>query len=72
MRTVLAFVHACTDKLSEKISNKECKWDCCFLNENRQGLFLEKKKEKKEKKRLLLKKIKLLNLMSRMEGIKII
>lgn len=48
MRTVLAFVHACTDKLSEKISNKECKWSCCFLNENRQGLFLEKKKKKKE------------------------
>lgn len=45
MRTVLAFVHTCTDKLSEKVSNKECKWGCYFLNENRQGLFLEKKKE---------------------------
>lgn len=66
MRTVLAFVHTCTDKLSEKVSNKECKWGCYFLNENRQGLFLEKKKKK-----LLLKKIKFLNMMSRMEGIKI-
>lgn len=45
MRTVLAFVHTCTDKLSEKVSNKECKRGCYFLNENRQGLFLEKKKK---------------------------